>query len=156
MRFPAATRQLKAGEPLDLPDEQGRQILGQAVDGDRGNRGVIAVKADEDDASALLRAKTARMEWLRRSLLHYREVYAQTQAMGGQPSLPREHHRLWLKEYRALRAELGEDEVLTAKDIPGPAAVKSGPDPIREELKDFGLENPIVPPNPTNLGGFEF
>ena len=24
------------------------------------------------------------LEWLRRSLLHYREVYAQTQAMGGQ------------------------------------------------------------------------
>jgi hypothetical protein len=151
IRFPAAVRQLIAGKAADYPESEATTLLAQ-----HGREGLVAVNPGESDADALLRAKSVRMDYCRRSLYAYRQNYAAVKARGGEPTLPGNVQRGWLKEYRALRKELGEDEVLTATDVPGVSNIKDQTDTIGEEMRPFGLSEDIAPTEQAaNLGGFD-
>lgn len=135
MRFPPKTLHLSPGEFVDLKEAEGRHVLEYC-----GASGVVEVQAGESDADAMQRAKRARMDMVLWQLKSYREEQNRRSRTGLEVILPRAEHRAWLAEYRQLRKELGDDEVLTAHDIPGLATPKELlADPVAEELQVFGI-----------------
>lgn len=99
------------------------------------------------EVTALLDAKSRRVEFLERLINQFREQNAIRKATGGEILMPREHHRKWLRELKALQEEMKntDSELLADFPLKSPQVLE---DVAGKTLIDFGIDPkhaPLVP-----------
>lgn len=133
--FPAIKVIVRYGEPLDLPDAQGRRLLHRF-----GIAGVIEIPSDtseQDIDRYMTEAKEVRYEHLRQQCDDFRMIQAANQARGVEVRLPDRNLRAIFAETKTLHEELAgrTDEILKTV-FP---KHQSAPNPLATEAESYGL-----------------
>jgi hypothetical protein len=139
-RFPPKSITIPSLELTTLPDADAAAVLEK-----HSYEGVIEVLPGMTPEDALAEVKARRMEFLVRFINAFREQNAIQQASGSEIKMPRKIHRDALKEVKALRAEVADDELMTA---PLPSVSERVEDVVGQELRAFGIDPksaPLVP-----------